>query len=148
MAAWTGPAYAAKGIVFAEDSAPTSTIKSKGKRQAVPTARQNNEQADINRYTIITATSDGELSWGPDKGGSFDSPVDRNKKLKGSFFTQTFFEFLNKYDGQLEPAFREARDFTAEKVATQVSKSLNRQEKQNPRMNPPLPVGDRSNIYK
>lgn len=147
MAAWTGPAYAAKGIVFAEDSAPTSTTKGKGRRQAVPAARQNSEQADINRYTIITATSDNEVSWGPRQGESFDSPIDPNKKLKGSFFTQAFFEFLNKYDGQLEPAFRAVRDFTAEKVAIQVSKSTNRQEKQNPRMNPPLPAGDRSSLY-
>ena len=147
MAAWTGPAYAAKGIVFAEDSAPTSTTKGKGRRQAVPASRQNSEQVDINRYTIITATSDGEESWGPKRGSSFFSPVNPSKELKGSFFTQTFFEYLNKYDGHLEPAFKEAREFTIKKVAGDVSKSINRQAQQNPRMNPPLPAGDRSSLY-
>ena len=139
MAAWTGDAYAAKGIVMSDDADKTPAVKS-GKRQgAAPSAK-----ADFSRYTIITATSDGQQSWGPAAGGQFASPVNPAKKLKGSFFTQAFFEYLEKYDGHLEPAFVEARKFTYE----QVNKIPPPQGpiQQLPRLNPPLLAGDPSSI--
>lgn len=145
ISAWTGPAYAAKGIVFADDS-PLSTKNKTGKKTAA--AQQvGGEQTEINRYTIITATSDGQESWGPNQGGSFASPVNKDKKLTGSFFTQAFFEYLDVHDGHLEPAFREARNFTMMKVAIDVSPYQPKPVQQTPRLNPPLPVGDPSNIY-
>ena len=147
MAAWTGPSYAAKGIVFADDSAPASVTKSKAGRQAVPVPRAGSEQSNINRYTIITATSDGQKSWGPNQGSSFASPVNSDKRLQGSFFTQSFFEYLDQYDGHLEPAFKAARDFTATKVATDVSRGRSVPVQQTPRLNPPLPAGDPSSLY-
>ena len=145
--AWTGPSYAAKGIVFAEDSTPASVAKNKAGRPVVPASQASSASSDINRYTIITATSDGQLSWGPNQGGSFASPVNPGKRLQGSFFTQSFFEYLDKHGGHLEPAFKAARDFTATKVATDVSKQQPQPVQQTPRLNPPLPAGDPSSLY-
>lgn len=145
MAAWNGPAYASKGIFATSDSG--ATAKNPTGRQAASVSSKNSAQYDINRYTIITATSDGEKSWGPDIGGSFASPVNKDKQLKGSFFTQAFFEYLDVYGGHLEPAFRDARNFTATKVATDVSRGRGLLIRQTPRLNPPLPAGDTSNIY-
>ncbi len=145
MAAWTGPSYAAKGIVFADDSPPAT--KNKAGRQAVPAPRAGSEQSDINRYTVITSTSDGQEAWGPSKGSSFASPVNPGKRLQGSFFTQAFLEYLDQYDGHLEPAFKAARDFTATKVAQEVAQQVKRPVQQTPRLNPPLPAGDRSSLY-
>ncbi len=138
MAAWSGPAYASKGIVL--DDSPTRSRTSD--RQAVQVS------APDTRYTIITATSDGEESWGPTQGGSFASPVNPGKRLQGSFFTQSFFEYLGHYGGHLEPAFKAARNFTASKVAQEVAPQVKREVRQTPRLNPPLPAGDPSNLYR
>ena len=148
MAAWGPSNYVSKGLNVVGDktSAPT---KSKPSRPVAPPA--SSVPSDINRYTIITATSDGEESWGPDQGRSFASPVNPGKQLQGSFFTQTFFEYLDKYGGHLEPAFKDARTFTATKVAQDVATHPQFKNKgpisQTPRLNPPLPTGDSSNLY-
>lgn len=145
MAAWTGPAYSSKGIVFADDqfSRPASSAATANTVSPV-------QQADLSRYTIVTATSDGQKSWGPDpkSGGTFTLPDYPEKKLKGSFFTQAFFEYLNKYGGQIGPAFAEAQKFTYNFVYKEV-----KDEKhpgpvyQTPRLNPALPPGDASSLY-
>lgn len=145
MAAWSPSNYASKGILFAEDGVLATQKNQEKKSAAAP--QTNNVPADINRYTVITATSDGEKSWGPNTGGSFFSPVNPGKKLQGSFFTQAFFEYLDKHGGHLEPAFRDARNFTAAKVANEVSPQIKKVVQQTPRLNPPLPVGDSSNLY-
>jgi hypothetical protein len=129
ISAWSGDAYQAKGIVFSNENAAASNGKPDTKNAP-----------DLNRYTIITATSDDQLSWGPSAGGSFESPVEKGKLLKGSFFTQAFFEYLGKFGGHLEPAFDAARKFTLEKVAQIPAE-------QRPRLNPPLPAGDPTSIY-
>ncbi len=148
MAAWTGDAYAAKGIVFSSDDGRSASAPSASKdRRQVAAAPQ--AIADMNRYSVITATSDGQLSWGP-TGGEFDSPVMPNKRLKGSFFTQAFFEYLNQYNGQLEPAFAAAKDYTYKKVSTIPPPSGWKGPvpiQQLPRLNPPLPANDPSTIY-
>lgn len=144
MAAWSGDAYSAKGIFLANDTG-TPSAKNQGRRPAL--AAQKN---DINRYTIITATSDGQESWGPAAGGDFESPVTPGRRLQGSFFTQAFFDYLDKYGGHLEPAFSAARQFTYDKVARMPAKSDWKGPvpiQQLPRLNPPLPAGDASSIY-
>ncbi|QEZ44887.1 caspase family protein [Cupriavidus oxalaticus] len=144
MAAWTGEAYEAKGIRFAEAaSRGTQAQQQDARGTQIP-------PGDINRYTIITATSDGEESWGPAAGGSFDSPVSPGKRLQGSFFTQAFFEYLAESNGHIEPAFNKARQFTVQKVAG-IPAAPNYKGplpiRQVPRLNPPLPAGDPSSIY-
>lgn len=147
MQAWTGEAYASKAIFMNNESGPASSAQARGKDQR-PAAGQ--QAIDPNRYTVITATSDGELSWGPSAGGSFQSPVSPDKKLQGSFFTQAFFEYLRQYKGHLEPAFAAAQTFTYDKVST-IPPPQNWKGpvpiQQLPRLNPPLPAGDASTLY-
>lgn len=100
MASWTGKDYTAKGIRYSEDRGTAP------RRYDAPTAEVYEERA----YAIITATSEGELSLAPpDNVGTF---VLDGKVLRGSFFTQSFFHYLDKYHGHVEPAFEEARRFT------------------------------------
>lgn len=143
IASWTGEAYTSKGIVAVDDGPARGAGKA---GQPLTTGPQ--AAAGINRYTIITATSDGEESWGPN--GEFESPVTPSKRLKGSFFTQAFFEYLGHYNGHIEPAFAAAKTYTYEKV----SKIPPRADwkgpvpiRQIPRLNPPLPPNDPSTIY-
>ena len=116
MAAWTGKDYTSKAIRFSDD-AP--------KQQAVARAKASTTQAaseliDSERaYTIITATSEGEESLAPPAhSGVFELPG--KGTLRGSFFTQAFFAYLDTYDGHVEPAFAAARDFTS-RTAQQVT---------------------------
>lgn len=146
--AWTGEAYAAKGIFVSDDgTTPSDTGADGARRGPAPQAGPN-----AGRYTIITATSDGELSWGPDgrSSGEFESPVTPNKRLKGSFFTQSFFDYLNRYNGHIEPAFAAAKAFTYEKVS-RIPPAPNWKGpvpiRQVPRLAPPLPANDTSSIY-
>jgi len=83
------------------------------------------------RYTLLTATSPGELALGPPpEPGVFASPVNPGRQLRGSFFTQTLFEYLERHRGLLHPAFADAQAFTA-RMARQVSGGS---ESQTPRM--------------
>ena len=136
------PAYASKGIQFtpeAQAALPTKSIEK---------ARQTSSALDFSgRFTLITATSDGQESLGPPilQGvRDFDNPVSPGKKLTGTFFTQAFFEYLNMYEGQLEPAFRDAKRFTEQHV----NKVSNGDRKQIPRLEPFLRPTDLSNLYK
>jgi len=68
-------------------------------------------------YAFITATSEGQESLGPPlRPGEFASPLDPQRALRGSFFTQAFFDYLAHYQGEVQPAFEAARRFTADKA--------------------------------
>jgi Caspase domain len=140
IAAWSGETYSPKGIFFAED---------KSAKPSKSTTVSAAQPADFSRYTIITATSDGQQSWGPspDVGGKFDfdSPGHPTKRLTGSFFTQAFFEYLGQNGGHIASAFADAQKFTSNKVANiRPDGSV----QQRPRLHPPLPDGDASSLYK
>lgn len=142
LASWTGPEFLSKGIKFREDTtAATPPEKEKAKPSKWLTAGQDNS------YIIITATSDGQKSWGPHN-GIFESPVTVGKNLKGSFFTQAFFEYLDKHQGHLEPAFQDAKEYTYKKVKSiPPEKSSGSQPLQTPRMEPKLQTNDKINLY-
>ncbi|HEY1092661.1 MAG TPA: caspase family protein, partial [Burkholderiaceae bacterium] len=83
------------------------------------------------RYTLLTATSPGELALGPPiERGVFPSPLSPQRQLRGSFFTQTLFEYLDQRGGLLQAAFADAQAFTAQ-TARRVSGG---QQAQTPRM--------------
>jgi hypothetical protein len=110
LASWTGPAYTTKGIRFADDSGKSTSQANK------PTAKTVIDRSRSG-YTIITATSENEESLGPDaKVGTFTSPIPPYKPLRGSFFTQSLFDYLGKYNGNLDASFRDAQSFTSTKV--------------------------------
>lgn len=110
LAAWSGEKYTSKAIVYSPDELAASD---KAKRQGVP------QKIDRSRsgYTVITATSEGQEALGPKHDiGVFDSPVAASQKLRGSFFTQAFFAYLEQSQGEIEPAFQMAREFTSTKA--------------------------------
>ncbi|TDV37352.1 caspase domain-containing protein [Paraburkholderia caballeronis] len=113
LASWTGPAYTAKGIRFSDDGAGASGGQVGG--AAAHTAVDRNRSG----YQIITATSTNEESLGP-KSGHFASPLDPGRTLRGSYFTQSLFDYLAHDNGQLDPAFRDAQRFTSS-TAVEVS---------------------------
>ena len=120
LAAWSGEKYTSKAIVYSPDELAASD---KAKRQGVP------QKIDRNRsgYTVITATSEGQLALGPEQQiGVFDSPVTASQQLRGSYFTQAFFAYLEQSQGEIEPAFERAREFTSIKANT-VSKGEKQQ---------------------
>lgn len=141
MAAWSGAEYTSKAIRFVDD-APLPAVKGK---TAAP--RQAGEGGEIDRnrpgYTIITATSEGQESLGPPHAvGVFDSPLAPGKKLRGSFFTQSFFDFLEASKGEIAPAFERARKFTGDK-AVEVTAG---KKQQIPRQFSTLPP-DQNNLF-
>jgi hypothetical protein len=118
LASWTTSDFTSKGIQFVSDP------KEKAARGA---SKPNPVAVDRNRngYTIITATSPDEESLGPAAGRTFQSPVDGHP-LKGSFFTQSLFAYLETGNGQLGSAFHEAQTFTSRK-AIEVTKGAGHQ---------------------
>lgn len=116
ISSWTGEEFTSKGIHFSEDTEVLTPTQANDKKlqRVVRQAQIDRTRAD---YTFITATSANEKSWGPDKNGVFLSNRDPGKKLKGSFFTQFFFESLDVHNGQIEIAFKEAQDQTTQKVS-------------------------------
>lgn len=132
MAAWTGPAYTSKAIRFVSDQpAPQAGVR-----------EEQHPRADIlpadRAYTIITATSANEKSLAPGGNNVFSL---NGRDLKGSFFTQAFFAFLEQHQGHVEPAFAAARDFTSAK-AREVSRNT---ETQNP-LHFATPTADRNTL--
>lgn len=114
MASWTGEAYTSKAIRYSEDTPVRARATAGIESPASPAASKavDNERA----YTIITATSEGEESLGPPREvGEFYLP-DQRRQLRGSFFTQAFFAYLDAYGGHVEPAFAAAREFTRNKA--------------------------------
>lgn len=68
-------------------------------------------------YQLITATSEGQASLGPPvAAGVFASPVNPQRLLRGSYFTQAFFDYLALHQGRMQAAFEAAREFTERKV--------------------------------
>lgn len=112
LASWSGEGYASKGIVFSDDGAGQDSGTG---------VRKTHTVIDRSRagYNIITATSSNEESLAP-KDGMFRSPLVPSQTLKGSFFTQSLFAYLDHYHGQLAPAFRDAQAFTS-RMAIEVS---------------------------
>lgn len=105
MASWTGPKFTAKGIRFTDDKA-----------RPLVQGQARNWSDRSQPYTIFTATGENQKSWAPPAEiGTFDSPT-TGQPLRGSFFTQAFFAFLEQRNGQMEPAFEDARAFTAKTV--------------------------------
>lgn len=108
MASWTGKAYTSKGIRFSEDAPKQAAAGGTATPSQAVTEAIDSERA----YTIITATSEGEQSLAPPpQTGTFVLPG--KGTLRGSFFTQAFFAYLEEYGGHVEPAFAAARDFTS-----------------------------------
>jgi len=112
MAAWTGTNYTSKAIRFTDDAPDKGKVAPKNKARTANGGPVDSERA----YTIITATSEGEESLGPQRGVGMFSLPGQQQQLKGSFFTQSFFAYLKANNGQVEPAFRQARDFTSRKA--------------------------------
>jgi hypothetical protein len=108
LASWTGPEYTSKGIHFADDRANST-------QPADATHAGTAIDRNRNGYNIITATSADEESLGP-KSGSFPSPLSPGRTLKGSYFTQSLFDYLGYYKGQLGPAFHDAQAFTSKEA--------------------------------
>ncbi len=87
-------------------------------------------------YSLLTATSPGQLALGPPPHeGVFPSPLDPKAMLRGSYFTQAFFAYLDHHRGAMPLAFDDASRYTAE-LARRVS--LGRREQQ-PRRHSTLP---------
>ncbi|MBB5609107.1 MULTISPECIES: caspase family protein [unclassified Janthinobacterium] len=136
LGAWTGEKYTAKAIVYSPEETAASD---KARRQGVP------QKIDRSRsgYTVITATSAGQIALGPVREvGEFVSPLAPTKKLRGSFFTQAFFAYLEQSKGEIEPAFEHARDFTSA-TAQRVSGG---KEQQTPRKYTTFPA-KQDNLY-
>lgn len=110
LASWTGAEFVtSKGIHFVDDRTPAKA-QNKGPQNKGPQKNITDEIGRDRAYTIITATSEGEESLAPPSTvGTFDL---NGRSLRGSYFTQSFFVFLEQYKGQVEPAFDAARRFT------------------------------------
>lgn len=109
IASWSGEKFTSKGISFIDDS---KSSKESSATTADFSSRKN--------YTFITATSAGELSYGPTPSiGTFNSPLNQSDALRGSFFTQSFMAYLKHYSGDVTKAFESSRNFTTSKVLTQ-----------------------------
>jgi hypothetical protein len=132
LASWSGDSYTGKGIRFSDDGAAAASAATKT-RTVIDRSRSG--------YNIITATSPNEESLGPTS-GSFESPLARDQVLKGSFFTQSLFAYLDHYHGQLAPAFRDAQSFTSRK-AIEVSRG---ERHQIPREYSTIPA-DRNDLF-
>jgi hypothetical protein len=116
LAAWTGPAFAPKAIKLVGGPAAAPARAADVKAPTTPTTAPAWRQG----YTVITATSEGELAYGPDiRKGTFASPVAKDAELKGSFFTQTLMAWLELNGGQIQPAFDRASEFTRQTVMAQ-----------------------------
>jgi hypothetical protein len=106
VTAWTGSTQS-KGIRVVTDA-----------NTSAESARRT-DPATLTRagYELITATSQDEESFGP-REGHFTSPLKQGRELHGSFFTQTFFEYLATNGGDVPDAFDRASRFTQSAVAT------------------------------
>lgn len=129
LASWSGERLNTKGIRLSggTEAGRPGDASVRGS-PAAPAARGG--------YTLITATSEGELAYGPDpRTGRFTSPVTKDRELQGSFFTQSLLAWLDLHNGKLQPAFDAASKFTS---GTVLSHGL----KQTPRMASSLSAAD------
>lgn len=111
LASWSGPAFVSKGIQFAPGG-PVQPVQAATK-SAKPAAAAPRSRPG---YTLITASSEGERSYAPAANGDFVSPVGDGRKLRGSFFTQSFAGWLELHSGKVQPAYELASRFTTTKV--------------------------------
>ncbi len=112
---WTGASYTSKAIAFVDDS-----------NSSVSQATKKSESVTRRNYSFITATSPGELSWGPPSTvGTFPDPTSQSEMLRGSFFTQSFIAYLKQFSGDVPRAFEEARVFTSKMVQQGPKQSQN-----------------------
>ena len=89
-------------------------------------AAKTSEPVTRRNYSFITATSPGELSWGPPSTvGTFPDPTGHGEQLRGSFFTQSFIAYLKQFSGDVPRAFEEARTFTSRMVQQGPKQSQN-----------------------
>lgn len=117
MSNWSNSSYTAKGIFMTTEE----TQKNVTGKPTAPVA-WNKE------YGIITATSDGEKSWGPNNEiKKFKSNLSgKEREVTGSFFTQYFMDSLEKNNGNVQLAFVEAKDATRDKVKEVPAKQIAR----------------------
>lgn len=128
VASWTGASFTSKAIAFVDDAKP-------GKAPAPAAQAKSAEFATRKNYTFITATSPGELSYGPNtKVGKFSLSENQSDLLQGSFFTQSFIAYLKQYAGDVPQAFQAAQIFTAKRVL-----EVTRGKPQNPRQFTTIP---------
>jgi hypothetical protein len=134
VAAWTGSAFTSKGIRYdAGVGQPTGVVAATagGTQASVPVKRSG--------YTLITATSEGQKSWGPSSTQPvFKANIGAETELRGSFFTQTFVRWLQVLNGDVQPAFEHAARFTSDTV----SRELRGTEAQIPRIFSTLPASE------
>lgn len=134
MASWSGKEYTSKGIRWQNDEA-----------RSIERGPARDWSDRSHAYTIFTATGENQESLAPDpRVRSFDSPVAPHAKLVGSYFTQSFFAYLEQHDGQMEAAFEDASKFTR---ATAIRVSGQDNKRQEPRMFSTIPV-EQNNLYK
>ena len=94
-------------------------------------------------YSLLTATSPGQLALGPPpEQGTFPSPLDGSVQLKGSYFTQAFFDYLSRHQGDMAAAFDDASRFTSA-MARRVSQGRREQQ---PRRHSTL-APERDNLF-
>ena len=111
VASWTGESFTSKAIAFV-DGAKLSANSSHAGKGAEFVARKN--------YSFITATSPGELSYGPPTTvGTFTLPEKQDEVLRGSFFTQSFIAYLKQFSGDVPRAFEASRSFTSKHLKQQ-----------------------------
>lgn len=127
LKSWQNAAYTSKGIQLVQEAATPPAQR----KQGAMLKTLMSGQAERGGRTFITATSSGELAWGPPSGGTFTSPTRTGREVKGSFFTMSFIEYIGATQGNVEDAFKAASDFTRNKVANEVRKS-NPTARQNP----------------
>lgn len=128
VASWTGASFTSKAIAFVDDAKP-------GAAPAPAAQAKSAEFATRKNYTFITATSPGELSYGPNtKVGKFSLSENQGDLLQGSFFTQSFIAYLKQYAGDVPQAFQAAQIFTAKRVM-----EVTRGKPQNPRQFTTIP---------
>lgn len=101
--------YATKGLFLSDGVSENSEIK-------VANSKFKNDSV-----VIMTATGpNGEQSMAGRVNENYAFEMmdgGKEKTMHGSFFTQAFFAYLDKYNGELEPAFYDAQKFTSGKVS-------------------------------
>lgn len=115
-------------------------------RQTDIRTEKNDWRKNTNRnFVVITATSSGEESYGPTENekGLAEFTLDDGTPLIGSYFTQSFLEYLERFGNRIGSAFWKASEFTQQKVY-QLSHEKNTQT---PRMYPYLDADDPLEIY-
>ncbi|MCM1512749.1 MAG: caspase family protein [Oxalobacter formigenes] len=133
---WAGDDIHTKGIASLD--AP--------RQQTGGSQQKNDWRKNTGRnFVVITATSSGEESYGPaeNEKGLAEFTLDDGTRLVGSYFTQSFLEYLERFGNRIGSAFWKASEFTQQEVYR-----LSREKRtQTPRMYPYLDADDPLEIY-